>query len=75
MADPTDVQLQNLNSCAEVADYIGFAGSAADAKTVRGAFFALYSLEDATKVATLGASPKADFDALLKNWKIDKGTD
>ena len=70
MADPSDAQLENLNTAQEVANYIGFAGAATGAgseRTMRGSFYRLLGLADDTQVATLGNVSEGDFDALVGN--------
>ena len=73
MADPSDAQLENLNTAQEVANYIGLVGASTGAGaelTVRGSFFRLLGLADDTRVANLGNVSEPDFDALVRNWRI-----
>ena len=54
MADPSDAQLENLNTAQEVANYIGFVGASTGAGselTMRGSFYRLLGLADDTQVA------------------------
>ena len=73
MADPSDAQLENLNTALEVANYIGFVGEATgdgSEYTMRGSFFRLLGLTDTTQVTTVGNAAEGDFDALIGNWRI-----
>ena len=73
MADPSDAQLQNLNTALEVATYIGFAGASTgdgSEHTMLGSFFRLVGLDDGTPAANLGNVSEGDFDALIGNWRI-----
>ena len=65
MADPSDAQLNTLNTAQEVANYVGFDGVATEAESMRGSFFLLLGLTGTTQVATLGNASEQDFDAAI----------
>ena len=73
MADPSDVQLNILNTALEVANYVGFTGATAGASsehTMRGSSYLLFGLSDTAQVAILGNASEQDYDAVIANWKI-----
>ena len=70
-AEPTDAELQDFATLAEVAAWAALPGTADDDKSALGALLLLLGAAITMPPRVVASLPEADFDALLQSWSID----
>ena len=67
MAEPSDLELQGMNTLDSVADWTGLAGGA---DSPRAALYTLFGAAGANHPRILGQVSEADFNTTLGSWQV-----